>query len=175
MPSVPNFRFAILTVALATPFMGSCAAESGPDVAPVAEAPFPDDPDLWPSIREDRIRTLLGPAMARAGVDAWVVLARENANDPVAAHVGAENAGGLAAFLFFADGDGGLRSLAISPVTESTALAEVNTIQSNELAAAHAASSGAGSSGGAMRIVGASTGSAPKSRSRSTKRNPCAL
>jgi Xaa-Pro aminopeptidase len=90
--------------------------------------PFPPDPTLWPSIREERIRTLLGPAMARAGVEAWVVLARENANDPIAPHIGAENAGGLAAFLFFADGNGNLSSLALSPETESTALAEVSPL-----------------------------------------------
>lgn len=95
---------------------------------PVVALPFPDDPTLWPSIREERIATLLGPAMERAGVDAWIVLGRENANDPVAAHVGAENAGGLAAFLFFADGRGGLESVAISPETEATALAEVTPL-----------------------------------------------
>jgi len=95
-----------------------------------SDVPFPDDPTLWPSIREERIATLLGPAMARAEVDAWVVLARENANDPLALHIGAENAGGLAAFMFFADGNGGLRSLAVSPVTESTALAEVTPLDS---------------------------------------------
>ena len=87
--------------------------------------PLPDDAGLWPSIRQERIRTLLGPAMERAGVDAWVVLARENANDPIAPHVGAENAGGLAAFLFFHTGGGALSYLALSPETEATALAEV--------------------------------------------------
>lgn len=94
-----------------------------------AELPFPDDASLWPSIREERIRTLLGPAMERAGVDAWVVFGRENANDPIAAHVGGENAGGLAAFLFFADG-GSIASLAISPETEATALSEVSPLDS---------------------------------------------
>lgn len=92
--------------------------------------PFPDDPSLWPSIRQERISTLLAPAMQRAGVDAWVILARENANDPIAAHVGAENAGGLAAFLFFVRADGSLESLAISPETEATALAEVTPLDS---------------------------------------------
>jgi Xaa-Pro dipeptidase len=106
-------------------------AESAPDRATAsADLPFPDDPTLWPSIRAERIATLLGPAMQRAGVDAWVVLGRENANDPIAAHVGAENAGGLAAFLFFADGRGGLESLAISPETEATALSEVTPLDS---------------------------------------------
>ncbi len=76
------------------------------------------------------MRTLLGPAMLRADVDAWVVLARENANDPIAEHIGAENAGGLAAFLFFVMEDGSLESIAISPETESTALAEVTPMDS---------------------------------------------
>ena len=58
-----------------------------------------DDP--WPSIRAERIATLLPDAMDRAGVDAWLVLCRENDNDPMARHVGCENAGGEAAFLFF--------------------------------------------------------------------------
>ncbi|KPJ81253.1 MAG: peptidase M24 [Gemmatimonas sp. SG8_23] len=108
--------------------LGACApSEPSPTDA---ERPFPEDPDLWPSVRAERIATLLGPAMRRAGVDAWIVLGRENANDPIAAHVGAENAGGLAAFLFFANADGGLESLAISPETEATALAEVTPLDS---------------------------------------------
>ncbi|MDX1396816.1 MAG: M24 family metallopeptidase [Gemmatimonadota bacterium] len=68
--------------------------------------------------------------MERGGLDAWVVLARENANDPLAVHIGAENAGGLAAFLFFLRSDGSLESLALSPVTEATALAEVTPLDS---------------------------------------------
>ncbi|NNL31008.1 MAG: aminopeptidase P family protein [Gemmatimonadetes bacterium] len=68
--------------------------------------------------------------MQRAGIDAWVVLARENANDPIASHIGAENAGGLAGFLFFLDDEGSLESLAVSPETESTALAEVTPLDS---------------------------------------------
>jgi Xaa-Pro aminopeptidase len=85
-------------------------------------------------VRAERIATLLAPAMDRAGVDAWLVLARENANDPIAAHIGAENAGGLAAFLFFlergGDGEPALSSLAISPETEATALSEVTPLDS---------------------------------------------
>lgn len=109
----------------------ACAAPSSEsDARTEVDKPFPDDPDLWPSVRADRISTLLGPAMQRAGVDAWIVLGQENANDPIAAHVGAENAGGLAAFLFFMDDDGTLESLAISPETEATALAEVTPLDS---------------------------------------------
>ena len=114
---------------------GGCAAPSGDGVGggpeeATANQAFPHDPGLWPSIREERIQTLLAPAMERAGVDAWVVLARENANDPIAPHVGAENAGGLAAFLFFLEEGGALRSLALSPETEATALAEVAPLDS---------------------------------------------
>ena len=120
----------VVLLALITPLAGACAPDADAPGAIITNAPFPDDPELWPSIRQERIRTLLGPAMARADMDAWLVLARENANDPIAAHVGAENAGGLAAFLFFADASGNLSSLAISPVTESTALAEVTPLDS---------------------------------------------
>lgn len=118
----------VLVALAATLGCGAPSTTPGSDASGEAGLPFPDDPQLWPSIREERIRTLLGPAMARAGVEAWVVLARENANDPIAAHVGAENAGGLAAFLFFADPDGNLESLALSPETEATALAEVSPL-----------------------------------------------
>jgi len=123
--SVPGLLILLVTAVLA----GGCdsAATSGAARASASQ-PFPDDPTLWPSIRAERIQTLLGPAMARAGTDAWVVFARENANDPIAAHIGAENAGGLAAFLFFATPDGELSSIAISPSSESTALAEVSPL-----------------------------------------------
>ena len=46
----------------------------------------------WPQIRKARIERLLPQAMQLAGVDAWVVICRENANDPLAMHVGGENA-----------------------------------------------------------------------------------
>jgi Xaa-Pro aminopeptidase len=113
-------------------FVGACgpASESGVGSPAEVAQPFPEDPELWPSIRAERIRSLLGPAMARAGVESWVVFARENANDPIAPHIGAENAGGLAAFLFFATPDGELSSIAISPSSESTALAEVSPLDS---------------------------------------------
>ncbi len=75
----------------------------------------------WPRIRRERVRTLLPRAMERVGVDAWLVMCRENANDPLALHVGGENAGRTAAFLFLRK-DGGVRSVAFSPVGEATAL-----------------------------------------------------
>ena len=119
---------ALLTITALYTSSGCTAPSAQTDSQTVTDRPFPDNPDLWPSIRQERIRTLLGPAMARAGVDAWIVLARENANDPIASHLGAENAGGLAVFLFFADAEGNLESLAISPETEATALSEVSPL-----------------------------------------------
>jgi Xaa-Pro dipeptidase len=108
--------------------VATSACESGE--SKTTPLPFPDDPTLWPGIRAERIRTLLGPAMDRGDIDAWVVFARENANDPLALHIGAENAGGLAAFLFFRNSDNTVETLALSPVTESTALSEVTPLDS---------------------------------------------
>jgi Xaa-Pro aminopeptidase len=62
--------------------------------------------------------------MQRAGVDAWLVVCRENDNDPLAAHVGGENAGAPAAFLFFRTPNG-VRSVALSPAGEATALKDM--------------------------------------------------
>ncbi len=78
----------------------------------------------WPEIRKQRIATLLPRAMRTAGVDAWLLLCRENNNDPLADHVGGENAGSTAGFLFYFDADG-FHSRVYSPVGEATALAEL--------------------------------------------------
>lgn len=91
------------------------AARSLFEVAPVSE------PAVWQRIRRERVQTLLPLAMKEAGVGAWIIFIRENDNDPLAAHVGGENAGGTAALLFFLK-DGTVRSLALSPAGESTAL-----------------------------------------------------
>ena len=85
--------------------------------------------DPWPGIRKHRIAQLLPGAMQRAGVDAWIVIARENDNDPLADHVGGENAGGAAAFMFFLQGDR-VRSIALSPGGEATALRDVGVVDS---------------------------------------------
>ena len=45
---------------------------------------FAQDTDPWPSIRTERIKKLLPEAMQMAGVDAWIVICRENNNDPLA-------------------------------------------------------------------------------------------
>ena len=80
----------------------------------------------WPRIRKQRIQQLLPAAMRNAGIDAWVIFVRENDNDPLALHVGGENAGGTAAIMFFRDGDR-VRSLALSPAGEAVALRDVGT------------------------------------------------
>ena len=54
----------------------------------------------WPEIRNKRINTLLPKALKNANVDCWIVICRENNNDPLAEHIGGENAGGTAVFLF---------------------------------------------------------------------------
>jgi hypothetical protein len=51
------------------------------------------DPSPLPEIRKQRIANLLPSALFAAKVDAWLVICRENNNDPLASHVGCENAG----------------------------------------------------------------------------------
>lgn len=79
----------------------------------------------WPEIRKKRINTLLPNALKEANVDSWMVICRENNNDPLADHVGGENAGGTVVFLFYND-DQGFHSLVFSPFGESTALDELD-------------------------------------------------
>lgn len=87
------------------------------------ENPFAG-PNPWPEIRKERIQKLLPDAMKSANVDAWIIICRENNNDPIAKHIGGENAGGTALFLFYLDGDAVI-SKAFSPMGEATALAEL--------------------------------------------------
>jgi Xaa-Pro aminopeptidase len=79
----------------------------------------------WPEIRKQRIERLLPHALEAANVDAWLTICRENNNDPLADHIGCENAGGTAVFMFYRDREG-FHSLAFSPSSESTALSELN-------------------------------------------------
>jgi len=79
----------------------------------------------WPEIRKQRIAKLLPEAMKAANVDAWLILCRENHNDPIATHVGGENASGTASFLFYQD-ETGFHSLVFSPEGEATALDELD-------------------------------------------------
>ena len=85
---------------------------------------FFEQTNPWPEIRKERIEKLLPRAMELAGVDTWVVICRENANDPLAMHVGGENAGGTAAFVFSLQ-DKKVFSTAFSPWGEVIALEEL--------------------------------------------------
>ncbi|WP_185152595.1 M24 family metallopeptidase [Fulvivirga aurantia] len=62
--------------------------------------------------------------MEAAGVDCYLVICRENNNDPLADHIGGENAGGTAVFLFYGNTDG-FTSKVFSPEGEATALADL--------------------------------------------------
>ncbi len=79
----------------------------------------------WPEIRKERIAKLLPEAMNAAGVDCWVSICRENNNDPIASHIGGENASGSAIILFYLDQEG-FHSLVFSPDGEATALDELD-------------------------------------------------
>ncbi|WP_342804929.1 M24 family metallopeptidase [Alteromonas sp. M12] len=92
----------------------------------MASAQF-SDPSPWPEIRKQRIATLLPSALTKAKVDAWLVICRENNNDPLADHVGCENAGQTAVFLFY-NHNNQFHSMAFSPAGESTALKDVNLL-----------------------------------------------
>lgn len=78
----------------------------------------------WPQIRKQRIQELLPSAMDRAGVEAWIVICRENNNDPMALHIGGENAGGTSAYVFYKLNNG-LKSVVFSSFGEVTALTEL--------------------------------------------------
>ena len=78
----------------------------------------------WPEIRKKRINSLLPEALKNAKVASWLVICRENYNDPIATHVGGENASGTAAFLFYTD-ETGFHSLAFSPEGEAKALEDL--------------------------------------------------
>ncbi|MCE2803506.1 MAG: prolyl oligopeptidase family serine peptidase [Gemmatimonadetes bacterium] len=81
-------------------------------------------PNPWPAIRQARIRTLLPAAMRETGIDAWVSLFRENANDPLALHLGGENAGAPSAVIVTRQGDA-VRTVMLSGFGEAIALREL--------------------------------------------------
>ncbi|MFT5541867.1 MAG: Xaa-Pro dipeptidase [Glaciecola sp.] len=65
--------------------------------------------------------------MKTVEVDAWLIIFRENNNDPLAKHVGCENAGQQDVFLFYFD-EKGFHSKAYSPAGESKALEDINLL-----------------------------------------------
>lgn len=111
-------KIAALLLMIAT--LAGCKNEA---IKPSFENPF-SGPSPWPEIRKERIQKLLPEAMKAASVDAWVIICRENNNDPIAHHIGGENAGGTALFLVYLDGEN-VKSVAFSPIGESTALADL--------------------------------------------------
>lgn len=113
----------LLILILAT---GLLISACNPVSSPISEVTTPDWSDNpWPTIRKERIATLLPEAMKAADVDAWLILCRENHNDPIATHIGGENASGTASFLFYQD-ETGFHSLVFSPEGEATALDELD-------------------------------------------------
>ncbi|MEQ3640411.1 MAG: M24 family metallopeptidase [Alteromonas sp.] len=85
-------------------------------------------PSPWLEIRKKRISTLLPDAMAAANLNHWLIVCRESNNDPLANHVGCENAGGTAVVLFSKDSESDeVTSRIFSPLSESTALKELGT------------------------------------------------
>ena len=107
------------------------ARHLAPRAAGVAGAPAPraDDftgPSPWPAIRRERIQRLLPAAMRETDVDAWVTLFRENANDPLALHLGGENAGAPSAVVVTRRGDA-VRTVMLSGFGEAIALRELGT------------------------------------------------
>jgi Xaa-Pro aminopeptidase len=110
-------------------------------------------PSPWPAIRQERIERLLPAAMKAAEVDAWVILVRENANDPLALHVGGENAGAPSGILFLRDGDR-VRSVILSGFGEAIALREIGV---HDSVVVYNAESGGLLGGLAMRLRAANT------------------
>lgn len=86
-------------------------------------------PNPWPEIRKERLKTLLPYAMKEVKVDAWLIVCRENNNDPMAKHIGCENAGKTAVFMFyFSSNYTEFNSLAFSPIGEATALKDIKIV-----------------------------------------------
>lgn len=94
----------IITFLIAFGAIFLTACQSNETVQSEIISPF-TGPSPWPEIRKERLEKLLPQAMKESGVDAWVIICRENNNDPIAHHIGGENAGGTALFLFYLEGD----------------------------------------------------------------------
>ncbi|SNR98268.1 Xaa-Pro aminopeptidase [Belliella buryatensis] len=116
-PVLKSMFFALIIISMAA------ACQPSMQETEVFENPF-TGPSPWPEIRKERLQKLLPQAMEAADVDAWAVICRENNNDPIAHHVGGENAGGTAVFLFHKSANG-IKSTVFSPIGEATALADL--------------------------------------------------
>ena len=98
-------------------------SKTGNNTTPASVPTWDNSP--WPDIRNERINKLLPQALKDAQVDAWMIICRENNNDPLADHIGGQNAGGEAAFLFYND-DKGFHSVVFSPIGEAKSLDELD-------------------------------------------------
>ena len=98
--------------------IASCNTSLSPESSPFSGS------SPWPEIRKERMEALLPAAMERAGVESWTVLCRSNDNDPLAMHVGCENAVAPAVFLFQLQDDQ-LFSIVFTPPGEAAALRDI--------------------------------------------------
>lgn len=110
----------LITTCLITIILSACTASPQQDET---ERPF-SGASPWPDIRSERIQTLLPDAMMRADVEAWAILCRSNNNDPLALHIGCENAVAPAVYLFELVA-GEVQSTVFTPPGEATALQEL--------------------------------------------------
>lgn len=78
----------------------------------------------WPEIRQKRISQLLPQAMEAAGIDVWATICRENNNDPMALHIGGDNAGGASFYIFYQEGTTA-KSIVFCSFGEVTALRDL--------------------------------------------------
>jgi Xaa-Pro aminopeptidase len=111
--------YRLLSLVLISLSFWSCASQT----EKTTENPFSGQ-NPWPEIRNERIQNLLPQAMQRAGTDAWAVLCRSNNNDPLARHIGCENAVAPAVYLFELR-DGSVFSTVFTPPGEAAALQDI--------------------------------------------------
>jgi hypothetical protein len=88
------------TTALLFAFIGQSAAAANDYGIPGAKQRF----ELWRDIVADKLDKSLLPAMRNHNIDMWIVLDRENNDDPLHAELGGGFSGVRAAFVFFDNG-----------------------------------------------------------------------
>ena len=115
----------IILILIVLPFLKGCNTNADHKTKSTAsiQNPFSGD-NPWPEIRKNRITYLLPSAMKRAAVDVWLVICRENNNDPLALHIGGENAGGTSFYVFSKTADQ-IKSVVFSSFGEVTALKDL--------------------------------------------------
>src|SRR5215470_14278411 len=96
---------AMKAAALLLAALGLFPAQRAPRPRTPTPAPPPPSGTLMERARKERMDRHLLSAMRRAGVDAWIVVTREGARDPISFDVAAENVVGRAVSLFVDKGD----------------------------------------------------------------------